>query len=233
VVRSVRQVGPLAPPAPWTALDGSMSHFQPGPCSFCLLLPSERVLAAPHVTMESLKPLARQRHGIWSAAIVAMARTVTACSTSEGISPDTCVPPPGSCDAPAPQMRPLDAIHACLGQAVSLPAVCDTSVNRCNASTGLGPVCAFAPDGAVFVAIMSDNDMLTAAGWRFSEPWQSFPNPTAIPNDQYATVAQEDMCLFAQCSRPCPGLEPLWLSLFCDSGTGETSTILDGGLADR
>jgi len=116
-------------------------------------------------------------------------------------------------------MNSLDVTRGCLGAPVELSAVCDTSVNRCAPSAGLGPVCAIAPDGGVFVAVMTDNNMLTATGWRFDQPVYSFPNPTAIPADQFATRGDVDACNRAKCALPCPGVQPLAYFFFCmDAG---------------
>jgi hypothetical protein len=141
------------------------------------------------------------------------------CSSS-GPGGGNCSPALGSCDAPSPQMNPLDQQRGCLAARVVLAAVCDTSVNRCAPSGGLGPVCAFAPDGGVFIAILSDNDMLTAKGWRFSQPVMSFPNPAAIPLDQLATGTEEDECARALCAPSCSGVEPLAYG-FCSPDGGD------------
>jgi hypothetical protein len=139
-----------------------------------------------------------------------------------------CAPAPGSCDAPAPQMDPMDVGHGCLGAPIALTGVCSTSVNRCAASAGIGPVCAFSPDGGVYVAIMSDNYMLTAKGWRFSQPLNSFPDPAAIPPEENATTEQEGECTQALCAPPCPGVRGLtvasWPGCALDAGDGRASS---------
>jgi hypothetical protein len=117
-------------------------------------------------------------------------------------------------------MNLLDSARGCLAAPVVLHDVCDTSVDRCAPSAGIGPVCALAPDGGVFVAIMSDNDMLTAKGWRFAQPLESFPDPNAIPIDQVATGADEERCAMAQCALPCPGVEQLAFPRSGCSGDG-------------
>jgi hypothetical protein len=91
--------------------------------------------------------------------------------------------------------------------------VCDTSVNRCGASGGLGPLCAFAPDGGIFVTIISDNDILTAVGWQLTQSPSEFPDP--IPSDQLATPAEEGECKKALCTPPCSGVHPLALDFVC------------------
>jgi hypothetical protein len=154
-------------------------------------------------------------------ALLAAVGLASSCILSSSAPGEGCVPAPGSCDAPSPKMSPMDFIRRCLAAPIALRDVCDTSVNRCGASAGIGPVCAFGPDGGVFVAVMSDNDMLRARGWRFSQPLQSFPNPAAIPLDQNATAAQEEACAQAQCAAPCPGVEPLSYRFFCGEDGGD------------
>jgi hypothetical protein len=100
-------------------------------------------------------------------ALAAAASFITSCHPASATGENDCVPAPRSCDAPPPKMSPLDLAQGCLATPVVVRDICDTSVSRCTPSAGIGPVCAFAPDGGVFVAIMSDNDMLTAQGWRF------------------------------------------------------------------
>jgi hypothetical protein len=90
-------------------------------------------------------------------ALAAAASFITSCHPASATGENDC----------APKMRPLDLAQGCLATPVVVRDICDTSVSRCTPSAGIGPVCAFAPDGGVFVAIMSDNDMLTAQGWRF------------------------------------------------------------------
>ena len=100
----------------------------------------------------------------------------------------------------------MDVGRSCLEAPIALTGVCSTSVNRCGGSAGIGPVCAFSPDGGIYVAIMSDNYMLTAKGWRFSQPLNSFPDPAAIPSEENATTEQEGECTQALCATPCPGV---------------------------
>jgi hypothetical protein len=112
----------------------------------------------------------------------------------------------------------------CFGDPVELSAVCNTSVNRCGPSAGIGPVCAIAPDGGVFVAVMGDNNMLTATGWRFDQG-HSFPNPAAIPAEQFATPDDTAACNRAWCALPCPGVQPEAYSFFCrDAGKGDAES---------
>jgi hypothetical protein len=150
---------------------------------------------------------------------------IAGCSTPTGEAGGSCSPAPRSCDAPSPRMNSFDLTRGCLGDPIELSAVCNTSVNRCAPSAGLGPVCAVAPDGGVFVAVMSDNNMLTATGWRFDQGY-SFPNPAAIPADQFATPDDTAACNRAWCAHPCPGVQPLAPSfLFCrDAGKGDAAS---------
>jgi hypothetical protein len=144
-----------------------------------------------------------------------------------------CIPAPGSCDAPPPQMNAFDATHGCLGARVPLTKVCNTSVNRCFPSAGLGLVCAIAPDGSVFVSVMSDNNMLTGSGWHFSQPLSSFPYPAAVPADEQATAEQLDRCRQAECASPCPGVEPLNYQpypLCVDAGVGAEIACTDANV---
>jgi hypothetical protein len=121
-------------------------------------------------------------------------------------------------------MNSLDMTRGCLGDPIELSAVCNTSVNRCGPSAGLGPVCAIAPDGGVFVAVMSDNNMLTATGWRFDQPVLSFPNPTAIPAAQFATPDDTAACNRAWCALPCLGIQAL-THMFCrDAGKADAES---------
>jgi hypothetical protein len=109
--------------------------------------------------------------------------------------------------------------------------------NRCSPSAGLGLDCAIAPDGEVFVDILSDNDILTAAGWRFDEPITAFPDPGAVPPEELATLG-DVICATAACAAPCPGTEPLeYPALACpmgapvdasQSGASDAIAALDG-----
>jgi hypothetical protein len=108
-------------------------------------------------------------------------------------------------------MSPLDPQRDCLAAPVPLTGVCDTSVNRCTPSAGLGPLCAFAPDGGIFVTIISDNETLTAVGWQFTETGIPIP----IPPDQMATAAEKDECMKALCTPPCSGVHPLDSDFVC------------------
>jgi hypothetical protein len=132
-------------------------------------------------------------------AIVAFA--ATSCSPK----PD-CNPPPGSCDGPAPSMYAFDALNVCLKAAAPVP-VCDTSVNRCAPSMGLGPVCAFAPDGTIYFETGSDNAVLTQPGWRFDQPYGSYGDAGAsYPPDEVATPDDHTKCVAVTCAPPCPGV---------------------------
>jgi hypothetical protein len=127
-----------------------------------------------------------------------------------------------ACDGPPPQMRLLDVGRGCLGPVEQVTGVCHTLVNRCTPSGAIAPACAVSPDGGVFVAIMTDNDMLTGAGWHFIEAVASFPDPAAIPTDEEATGEQAQECARALCAPQCSGGGPLeYASLFCESDAGE------------
>jgi len=141
-----------------------------------------------------------------------MALTLVACPSCNDSS--DCTPAPASCANPPPIMRPVDSVRACLDAPVTLTEVCSTSVNRCAGNAGLGPVCAFAPDGGVFFAVTSDNDILTANGWQFDE----YPAPGV--SSEVATGAQAAECLRAACLPSCPGAQ----------SPGFTFCVLDGGL---
>lgn len=71
-------------------------------------------------------------------------------------------------------------------------------------STGLGPVCAFAPDGTVYFAIGSDNDVLTESGWRFDQSYPSIDVP--YPPDEVATGDDHAKCAAVTCAPPCAGV---------------------------
>jgi len=117
----------------------------------------------------------------------------------------SCEPPPGSCNGPPPVMSQLDTGGGCRAAPVTLNEVCDTPVDQCFPSGGLGPVCAIAPDGGVFVAVLSDNDMLTATGWRFDQPM--FPRADGVPAGQMATAPDQAIaCRQAMCAPLCPGV---------------------------
>jgi hypothetical protein len=116
-------------------------------------------------------------------------------------------------------MMPVEA-SGCLGAPTTLQQVCVTSVDRCNALTGLGIVCAFAPDGTVYVMIGSDNDVLTAPGWHFAE----YVQPGRVPIDQGATADETATCQQLSCASPCPGVSAPHFTVpspicFIDSGT--------------
>jgi hypothetical protein len=118
-------------------------------------------------------------------------------------------------------MRAYDPTNDCIGASTSLTDVCSTSVNRCTPSAGIGPECAVSPDGVVYVAVLGDNNVLTASGWRFDEPIFSFPDPQAVPSDELVTSAEAIVCAHAMCAPPCPGADAFW-SPGCsnDAGTG-------------
>ena len=87
---------------------------------------------------------------------------------------------------------------------------------------GLCTACAFAPDGRIFVATMSDNLIPSATGWRFSLCRRGYP--IVFPPDQIATSEQDDLCAKMSCSPLCPGVTSrgavCWLA---DAGVGATS----------
>ncbi len=124
-----------------------------------------------------------------------------------------CTPAPMSCDNPPPVMHPVDSVRGCLEAPAPVTGVCDTSVNRCAPSAGLGPACAFAPAGGVFFAVLSDNDVLTAEGWQF----QKYPSPAAP--SEVASSAQADECARAACLPACPGA-PIPGFTFCAIDAG-------------
>jgi hypothetical protein len=117
-------------------------------------------------------------------------------------------------------MRPIDTTRGCLGASVTLTDVCSTSVNRCAPSGGIGPVCAFAPDGGAFIAIGSDNYTLHATNWHFLQAngggWQP-------PPEQAATTAQSDTCNLGNCLPACPGTPVFNGFCFRDAGPADAS----------
>ena len=132
----------------------------------------------------------------------------------------TCSPPPESCDAPPPEMHELDPARGCLMAPATVAEICNTSVNPCAPSMGLSTDCAFAPDGRVFIAGTTDNQMYTATGWRFSEPLSSFPQANAIPIDQRSTRADDDRRQALACTPPCPGVKPrAYVICYLDAGS--------------
>jgi hypothetical protein len=140
--------------------------------------------------------------GAAGAAAAGLAGGLIAACTSGARNDSNCEPPPESCDQGSPQMMPVED-GGCLGAPVALPQVCATSVNRCGASAGLGVVCAFAPVGSVYVTMGSDNDVLTAPGWRFAE----YVELASIPGDQAATQSESASCVQLACASPCPGVQ--------------------------
>lgn len=162
--------------------------------------------------------------GVASTGAVALmlASLVSSC-TGSGSSASGCVPPPESCDLSAPRMTPVEA-NGCLGAPTVLRQVCVTSVNRCSASAGLGVVCAFAPDGTVYVMVGSDNDVLTAPGWHFAQ----YVEPAMVPSDQVATADEAATCQQLSCASPCPGVSapnfdfPFLPSSICSVDSGGT-----------
>jgi hypothetical protein len=113
----------------------------------------------------------------------------------------------------------------CLGPSTTLQQVCVTSVNRCSALSGVGVVCAFAPDGTVYVGLRSDNTVLTANGWHFDQ----FADPTIVSGDPGATATDAMECARASCAPPCPGVPPPSLPGHCpvDSGVDDGSEAND------
>jgi hypothetical protein len=98
-------------------------------------------------------------------------------------------------------MYRVDLVHGCLDPSEVLTAVCGTSVNRCGGSEGLGSLCAFSPDGGVFVEEWSDNDWLTRQGWRFT----GGENVPDFALDAQATTSEVQQCYSAQCMKLCSG----------------------------
>jgi hypothetical protein len=168
--------------------------------------------------------------GVQAAACAALSGASTAQGTYDMRGPPTCsldaggacIPVPGTCDLGSPSMSSYDVTRGCLGAAVTLPGVCTTSVDRCTPSGGLGTDCAFAPDGGVFVAGMTDNEILTASGWRFVEPTAAFPDPSVVPASETATSAQNATCALARCAPFCPGVAGVQQTYGCpDAGPGD------------
>lgn len=136
-----------------------------------------------------------------------------------------CRPKAGTCDGVSPTMNRVvwtgDA--ACLSAAVALTGVCNTSLDKCTPSAGLGDDCAFGPDGSVFIGLMSDNEVLTAAGWRFVEPWESFGGNSPFPSEQVATATQYNLCAQAACLPACtPEVSTYPPRAFCSASDAST-----------
>lgn len=149
------------------------------------------------------------RAAAWRARITLVLVVLTCVSCSESGNNRECNPKPGSCDADPPRLSPVNDEAGCLGAPVALARVCSTSVSRCAPSAGLGPVCAFAPDGGVFVALGSDNFVLSAAGWQFVEAFDAFPDAQAIPAAQLANSRQYATCQHDLCLPSCFGVSSL------------------------
>jgi hypothetical protein len=117
-------------------------------------------------------------------------------------------------------MNQVDTVHDCILPPVQLTAVCLTSVNRCAASAGVQEGCAFAPDGGVFVGgpADSDNNILTAQGWRFVQ-YGTFPS------NEVATLEEQQECAAASCFPLCPGTPKA--TLFCLPPENEDSGTVD------
>jgi hypothetical protein len=134
-----------------------------------------------------------------------------ACSSSSSSSDADagCIPAAGSCDGPAPVFYQVDLQNHCIEPAqITLNAICSTSVNRCGESAGIGPACAFSPDGGVYVQFQSDNNMYSANNWNFDQPYADFPDPGALPADQHASDAQQAQCFAIDCFPYCSGSGP-------------------------
>jgi hypothetical protein len=131
-------------------------------------------------------------------------------------------------------MYPFESA-GCLGAPISVIGICQTSVNRCAPSEGIGIVCAFGPDGGVFVTVGSDNNILTGAGWRFEEPLTSFPDPSVVPSDEIATMADGQECSRAACASLCPAVHALPIGdPFCpEGGAVDAQTMSMGAEPDR
>jgi hypothetical protein len=112
-------------------------------------------------------------------------------------------------------MSQFDPVRGCLAAPAPVAGVCSTSVNRCGASAGIGVECAFGPDGSVFVAVLSDNYVLTAKGWHFVQAAYLVGTPDS---DEVATSAEEMRCYEVNCAPPCPGVKPLEY-FRCDGGS--------------
>jgi hypothetical protein len=135
---------------------------------------------------------------------------VIGCSTSSGSDSANadagCSSPAGSCDGPSPIFYQVDLADNCVLPAqVTLSDICSTTVNRCAPSGGIGPACAFSPDGGVYVQTQSDNNMYSASGWHFDQPYGGFPDPGPLPADQHASDAQQTQCVQVQCWPACSG----------------------------
>ena len=83
-------------------------------------------------------------------------------------------------------------------------------------------MCAFAPDGRAYFAIGSDNYVLTADKWRFTQAyggatWQP-------PPDQGGTFDDDNRCAKASCMPACPGAPKIDFGGLClDAGGGDAA----------
>jgi hypothetical protein len=166
---------------------------------------------------------------LWRIATSALATCLSfvACTHTTGDATDAaCSPPLGSCDLPAPEMSPVDTARRCLLEApVALSAVCSTSVNRCAPSDGVGIVCAFAPDGGVFVSLSTDNDVPTATAWRFALNDSAYLGE--VPSAELATSAESDLCAQAACMPACSGQKTFqWLCPDAGADAGATTDAM-------
>jgi hypothetical protein len=130
----------------------------------------------------------------------------------------------GACNVQSPAiMQQYDEVHGCLSAAAPVPGLCRSSViNGPCQSASLGPGCAIAPDGGIFVTSLPGAQYVSGAGWRSTRYPMGYGPPR--PASDVATGEDLGRCAIAQCSPSCDGTPTYYLHVDCGDAASN-----DGG----
>jgi len=141
--------------------------------------------------------------------------------------------PYGSCFFGDAVVQHFDAVRKCLDAPETYVGLCvngeAVDPRRC-AAASLGPACAIAPDGGIYLAKLRGDEYFSAPGWRTDHyPASGPPRPAGTD----ATPEEYAQCYFASCAPPCPGVEDSHLmpSFDCpaDAGSAGVTDAADAG----
>lgn len=129
----------------------------------------------------------------------------------------------GACNVQSPAvMHQYDEGRGCLMSAAPVPGLClSTAINGPCQSGSVGPGCAIAPDGGIFVTSLNGSQYLSGVGWRSTAYPMDYGPPR--PESDIANGADEDRCAMAECSLSCDGTPADYLhGTFCpDAGSSD------------
>lgn len=106
-------------------------------------------------------------------------------------------------------MWPFDAARGCFEAQADTPAVCVSTSVPCTPAASLGTVCAFDPQGHLFLAELRGDEDLTGTGWRFTTTRTGYG--PSLPTAMRATADEEARCQATACVSACPGVPPVVL----------------------